>query len=222
MSTVNSRESIVPITTPRSTSSFSSLSLIHLSKPATLLTLPAEVRVLILSHLLIAPHTVRPFPYRSLSSQVLRVCGTLHIEGRLLLYRCNHFDLQVLSTLFTFGCQIGRVNRSLICHLSLPTYLASFYPLRRLTSLRTLRLYKNECINLMFLSDREGMEKRVRRTERQVWCMEAQVRRFKRELGNFACLTKREPKLEVKCQFFWRFTAVTEGKEMKVRVVKFL
>ena len=87
----------------------------YVSASSSLLTLPVEIRLLVLSYLLASPHLLRPYPHNTLSSQVLQVCHTS------LLYKSNHFDLHRTSKLFEFANHIGLINCSLIRHLPLPT-----------------------------------------------------------------------------------------------------
>ncbi len=208
MARLYSTAATVPIMNSPSFSSHSSSLSNQLATSTSLLSLPVELRILILSHLLIAPDLLRPYPQSTLSSQVLRLCRTIYYEGICLLYKYNHFDLHEMSSLFKFANQIGPANCSLVRHLSLPTYVGSLYSLREFTGLRTLSFYYESYTHLEFLSDREGMEKEVRDMKGE---LEGQH-------GEVAGFTKQEQKERqgVRCLLLWRFIAVTTKKETKV------
>lgn len=212
MSRLNSRDIIVPVMDSRSPSSLFSSSLPNrLPASRSLLSLPVELRLLILSHLLTTPHLLRPYSHNSLSPQILLVCRSLSFEGAFLLYKFNHFDLHEMSSLFKFADQIGLANCSLVRHLSLPTYVGSLYSLKEFTGLRTLSFYYESYTHLEFLSDREGIEKEVRLMKGE---LEGQH-------GEVACLMKEREKQAVRCLLLWRFVAVTTKKETKVRRLEF-
>ena len=65
-------------------------------KGPTLMTIPSEVRRMILRHLLVLPSNVRPYedPKMGLWTPSLRLCKTIHTEGVDILFKENTFEFQ--------------------------------------------------------------------------------------------------------------------------------
>ncbi len=101
-----------------------------LPKGATLMSLPTEIRSMILSPLLISETIVRPYELTTPISTptILQVCKQLNIEGAHLLYTQNVFQLDEPILAIQFLSWDYRVSRSMIREITIYFSVDGFQP----------------------------------------------------------------------------------------------